>query len=140
MSLHSLADAPADKALAESFRVICLCAQWCATCREYRPGFTDLAAQFPDSRFHWLDIEDRADDLGDLDIENFPTLFIARGEAILFFATMPPQLSHLRRMLESFGEQTAEQSRDYARSDPERRGWQENADVGHLLRLSWPEQ
>jgi hypothetical protein len=45
---------------------------------------------------------------------------------------MLPHLSHLRRTIEIFREQTPEQSRVYARSSPERCGWQENQD---LLRL-----
>ena len=112
--------------------MICLCAEWCGACREYRPGFERLAAEFPQARFHWLDIEEHADEMGDLDIENFPTLFIQRRESVLFFGTMLPHLSHLRRTIETFHEQTPEQSRVYAHSSPERRGWQENQD---LLRL-----
>ena len=117
------------------FSVYCLCAEWCGTCREYRPGFQALAAQFPGVRFHWLDIEERADDLGDLDIENFPTLLITRGELVLFFGTMLPHLGHLQRTLEVFLAQSREESRAYACSDSERRGWQENADLRFLGNL-----
>jgi thiol-disulfide isomerase/thioredoxin len=120
--------------VSEEFLVICLCAEWCGTCRDYQAGFNELATRFQDVRFRWLDIEDHADDLGDLDIENFPTLFIRRGESVLFFGTMLPQLSHLRRTIETFLEQTPEQSRDYAMSNPERRGWQEDSDLRHLGR------
>ena len=113
----------------EEFLVICLCAEWCGTCRDYQPGFNELAAQFPNARFHWLDIEENADAIGELDIENFPTLFIQRREAVLFFGTLLPHLSHLRRMLETFMEQTLEQNRAYALSNPERAGWQKNQDI-----------
>jgi thioredoxin 1 len=114
------------------FLVICLCAEWCGTCRDYKAGFEELASQFPDARFIWLDIEDNADDLGDLDIENFPTLFIQRENRVLFFGTMLPHLSHLRRTFESFLEQTPEQSQEYVLTSPERRGWQEDQDLLHL--------
>lgn len=117
------------------FLVVCLCAEWCGTCRDYQTGFDALAVEFPGTRFRWLDIEDRADDLGDLDIENFPTLFIQRGERVLFFGTMLPHLSHLRRLIETFHEQTLEQSRDYVLSTPERRLWQESQDLCHLGRV-----
>ena len=131
--------ASANQAPAE-FLVVCLCAEWCTTCREYRSGFDDLAAEFPEARFHWLDIEERADDLGDLDIENFPTLFIQRrvagaqasGTVVLFFGTMPPQLGHLRRMIGSLRAQSPEESRDYALSSSERLAWQQDADVARL--------
>ena len=118
----------ANDALAD-FLVICLCAEWCGTCREYRPGFDELAARFPGARFRWLDIEEQADDMGDLDIQDFPTLFIQRAESILFFGTMLPHLSHLQRTIETFVEQTPEQSRAYALSNPDRREWQDNADL-----------
>ncbi len=119
----------------EEFLVICLCAEWCGTCRDYRSGFYELAAQFPEARFRWLDIEERADDLGDLDIENFPTLFIQRRQTVLFFGTMLPHLSLLQRLIETFREQTPEQSRDYGWSNPERRRWQENQDLCHLRQV-----
>jgi thiol-disulfide isomerase/thioredoxin len=114
------------------FLVVCLCAEWCGTCREYQTGFDELATQFPNSRFRWFDIEDHADDLGDLDIENFPTLLIQRQEQILFFGTMLPHLSHLRRLIETFHEQTLEQSRDYVLSNPERCLWQDDQDLRHI--------
>ena len=116
------------------FVVICLCAEWCGTCRDYRPGFAALAAQFPDIDFRWLDIEDEADELGDLDVENFPTVFIRRGDSVLFYGTLLPHLATLRRLLETFVEQTPEQSRDYARSTPERLAWQQDGDLCRLGR------
>ena len=140
MSLPRQAGTASENQAAEEFLVVCLCAEWCTTCREYRSGFNDLAADFPEARFCWLDIEERADDLGDLEIENFPTLFIQRrvveqqtsSAAVLFFGTMPPQLGHLRRMIESLREQSPGESRDYALSSPERRGWQQDPDISRL--------
>lgn len=119
-------------AAADVFRVLCLCAEWCGTCREYRPGFLALAAQFPNVRFGWIDIEDRADDMGDLDIENFPTLLVLRGERVLFFGTMLPHVGHLQRTIEVFVAQGEDESLAYANSDNERRSWQNNADLRHL--------
>ena len=127
-----------DKPPADEFLVICLCAEWCGTCRDYRAGFNELAAQFPDTRFRWLDIEDQADDMGDLDIENFPTLFIQRRELILFFGTMLPHLTHLHRLVETFHEQTLEESRGYVQSNPERRSWQTDHDLMHLRQALAP--
>ena len=120
----------------ERFLVICLCAQWCGTCRDYRAGFEGLAADFSGVDFRWLDIEDEADQLGDLDVENFPTLYIRRGESVLFFGTLLPHLATLRRLIETFVEQTPEQSHDYARSTPERCGWQQDPDLGLLGRVA----
>lgn len=125
-----------DDSFPGEFSVYCLCAEWCGTCRDYRAGFLGLAAQFPRVRFLWLDIEDRADDMGDLDIENFPTVLIMRGDLVLFFGTMLPHLGHLQRTIEVFLEQTPEASLAYANSDNERKAWQTNADLRLIGRLS----
>ena len=96
-------DTPADAAAAlqREWLVACLCADWCGTCREYQPGFEAMAAQFPQAAFFWVDIETHADWADDVDVENFPTLFVMQGDAIRFFGTMLPYHTHLQRALES---------------------------------------
>lgn len=59
--------------------VICLCADWCGLCRDYQQVFAQVQARYPLSRFVWLDIEDEADVVSDIDVETFPTLLIADG-------------------------------------------------------------
>ena len=81
------------------YEVTCICAAWCDTCTEYRPGFDALAAQFPRARFRWLDTEDDAAEVGDLEIENFPTLLVKRGAERLFFGPQPPSHEVLLRLL-----------------------------------------
>lgn len=82
--------------------VICLCAAWCRTCDAYRDIFDAAAAQHPQMRFVWLDIEDEAELLGDLDIETFPTLLLAAGDGqVCFWGPLPPQPGVLARMLVS---------------------------------------
>jgi len=116
-----------------AFSVFCLCAEWCGTCREYRAGFEEVSARFPAARFHWVDIENQADTLGDIDIENFPTLLINRGSSVLYYGVMLPYPEHLARILDSFHEQDAAQSVAYALSHPERRQWQEDEDLRGLI-------
>ncbi|EER60894.1 Thioredoxin domain protein [Acidovorax delafieldii 2AN] len=80
---------------------VCLCANWCGTCREYRPIFDDLAAAHPQMRFVWVDIEDESELAGDLDVETFPTLLIADGARARFLGPLLPQAAVLTRLLAS---------------------------------------
>jgi thioredoxin 1 len=79
--------------------VSCLCAAWCDTCNEYRLGFFALAAKFPNTNFRWIDIEDEADEVGDLEVENFPTIRVTRADTVLFHGTLLPMHAHLERLL-----------------------------------------
>ena len=117
---------------APELRVTCLCAEWCTSCREYRSGFDGLAVGLPQVRFRWLDIEDEAEALGDLDVENFPTLLIGRAGLVLFYGPMLPQHKHLRRMIEQLLPLSLDESREHAFSGEAHRAWQENADLRRL--------
>lgn len=82
-------------------RVACLCAAWCRTCDEYHPVFDALRAEFGGRcRFVWIDIEDDEAAVGDVDVENFPTLLLARGERVLFFGTVLPHPQTARGMID----------------------------------------
>ncbi len=83
--------------------VACLCASWCRTCDDYRPTFAAAAAAHPDLRFAWIDIEDHSDALGPvaLDIEDFPTLLVARGETLRFFGPILPHRETLLRTIDA---------------------------------------
>lgn len=120
--------------IVESFSVLCLCAEWCGVCRSYRSGFEEIGERFPGMRFLWLDIEDDADGLGDIDIQNFPTLLIHSGATILYFGVMLPYPGHLVRLLETFREQEGGERVAYAHSLPERRQWQEDRDLQTIVR------
>ncbi|CAN5875964.1 thioredoxin family protein [soil metagenome] len=82
--------------------VACLCAAWCDTCTAYRKQFHTLQEQHLDKCFAWIDIEDLAYLVEDVDIENFPTLLIQHNDQTLFFGTMLPDASQLHRLLISF--------------------------------------
>lgn len=81
--------------------VICLCAQWCGACREWRALFEQAAEAHPDLRFGWVDVEDEAAAMGDVDIETFPTLLVADGGRPLFFGPVQPSAPQLSRLLAS---------------------------------------
>lgn len=83
--------------------VACLCAEWCGTCRDYRAVFEQAVQARRDAGVlgAWIDVEDQADLIGAIDVDNFPTLLIARGDEVLFFGTVTPHPSTLSRLLQA---------------------------------------
>ena len=92
---------------AEPLLVACLCAQWCRTCDAYRDTLVAvrdaLRVGHPDAamRFVWVDIEDESELVGELDIEDFPTLLLARADQVLFFGPLMPHAQTLDRLVRS---------------------------------------
>ena len=84
--------------------VICLCADWCGLCRDYSDVFAQLAARYPKSCFVWLDIEDQAELVGDMEVETFPTVLIADAEGTRFLGPLMPHAETLSRLLDSLEE------------------------------------
>lgn len=82
------------------FLVACLCAAWCDTCTAYRPGFLAMAERFPRAEFRWVDIEDDAEAVEDIEVDNFPTILVRRGDETLFQGVLLPHHSHLERLLQ----------------------------------------
>ena len=84
--------------------VICLCAQWCGTCREFATGFQQAAQAHPGLVFRWVDVEDEAAAVGDLDVETFPTLVIGAADGgVRFAGPVLPQAAQIPRLLKSLG-------------------------------------
>jgi thioredoxin 1 len=79
--------------------VVCLCAEWCGTCRDYRPLFEQVARAHPGLRFAWVDIEDHADIADEFDVETFPTILVADAAGTRFLGPLLPHAETLSRML-----------------------------------------
>ncbi|MDF1482604.1 thioredoxin family protein [Extensimonas sp. H3M7-6] len=90
---------PATTDPARGWWAICLCAAWCGTCGSYRSVFDALAAAHPQVRFEWVDIEDEADLVDELDVETFPTLLLADGHTARFLGPLLPQAGALAQLL-----------------------------------------
>jgi hypothetical protein len=86
---------------ASQWWVVALCAEWCNVCREWRAAFTEVAGSRSDMHFAWVDVEDEADAIGDVDIETFPTILVGRGSEALFLGPVQPQPAQLSRLLAS---------------------------------------
>lgn len=85
--------------------VVALCAAWCDTCREFRAAFGRLAQSRPQFTFVWLDVEDDADVAGDIDVENFPTLAIYRGDVPIHFGVSLPHETTIGRLVDALATQ-----------------------------------
>jgi hypothetical protein len=79
--------------------IACLCAAWCDTCETYRAPFETLMRDHSDKCFTWIDIEDHAALVDELEIENFPTILIEYQDQVLFFGTMLPDVGQLKRLI-----------------------------------------
>ena len=113
--------------------VACLCAAWCDVCKQYRPGFEALAAEYPEQQFVWIDIEDQADLVGDLDVENFPTILIQHRDIVVFYGTMLPEPRQVARLLEAQLSRDDDELRREASSSAERQQWQQECNLRSLL-------
>jgi thiol-disulfide isomerase/thioredoxin len=120
----------------ERWVVACLCAAWCGTCASYRAAFDSVAARHPDKLFVWIDVEDQADVVGDLDVENFPTLLIQRDDVVAFFGTMLPDPALADRLVKAQAAHSDEELARLATSSAQRREWQQDCNLLELLRAA----
>jgi|GEM_PF-906643 len=81
--------------------LVCLCAEWCNVCREFRPAFEALALQYPGWRVLWIDVEDEEDIVGEVEVETFPTVLVADGRQARFFGPVLPQAGMLTRLVDN---------------------------------------
>lgn len=88
---------------APAIHVACLCAAWCRTCEGYRGVFErvarEAAAGGAEWQRHWIDIEDEADLVGDIDVETFPTILIVDATQVRFAGAITPEPETLARLL-----------------------------------------
>lgn len=82
--------------------VVCLCAEWCGVCREYRSVFEEVRARVPEARFAWVDVEDQAELVDPVEVDDFPTLLVAVGDAARFFGPMIPRAERLERLVREY--------------------------------------
>lgn len=91
---------PATAACADLL-VACLCAAWCRVCDGFHDDFAQLRQQFPQARFVWVDIEDDAELVDDLEVETFPTLLIGQREHLCFIGPVLPQAGASQRLVQA---------------------------------------
>ncbi len=73
------------------------CATTTARCSSRWP--TSSIAPACALQWHWVDIEDEAELVGDLDVETFPTIVVADDAQVRFAGPVEPQRETLQRLL-----------------------------------------
>ena len=95
--------APVSRPDSQTLQVACLCAAWCHLCADYAPLFEQVVAQLrerqPQLQSHWIDIEDEADLVGELDVVTFPTVVVFDDRHVWFAGPLTPQPETLERVL-----------------------------------------
>jgi thioredoxin 1 len=81
--------------------VACLCADWCGSCRDYQARFEQVGRTFPGAAFVWVDIEDQADTVDPIEVDNFPTVLVVVDGAVRFFGSITPQMETLQRLVQA---------------------------------------
>ncbi len=89
-----------------SLVVISLCAAWCHTCGEFRETFERIAVARGDVLFVWLDIEDDHEICGDIEVENFPTLAVFRGDIPVHFGVSTLHEATVARLIDELASRT----------------------------------
>lgn len=103
MTMEDISSVKAQLA-SKDWLVACLCAAWCDTCNNYRNSFHTLADQHRDKCFAWIDIEDQAHLVDEIDIQDFPTILIQYRDQVVFLGTVLPDPMQLHRLILSMTE------------------------------------
>lgn len=84
----------ADKPL-----VVCLCAQWCNNCEDWKKEFQLLSEERGDSCFVWLDIDEHPDMVAEVDLDTLPVLAIYKNEDIAFLGPVRPDKTTIETLI-----------------------------------------
>ncbi len=79
----------------------CFCAAWCRTCDDYVQVMDSLKARYTaQADFVWVDIEDQAEVLDQVDVDNFPTVLISDTTQVYFWGTLLPHAATASQLIE----------------------------------------
>ncbi|AWD32622.1 hypothetical protein CKSOR_00516 [Candidatus Kinetoplastibacterium sorsogonicusi] len=93
-----------DNNFVSSDMIVCFCASWCSTCIDYKKKLEIFSNSITEYSFIWLDIDDHEHLIGDIEIENFPTILIKKSNKNVFFGTISSNILVLEKMLSTFNE------------------------------------
>lgn len=81
--------------------IACFCAAWCRTCDDYTHVVAFLKEQYaPTADVVWVDIEDHAEVLDEVDVENFPTLLVSDQHQVYFWGALLPHATTVTQLID----------------------------------------
>jgi thiol-disulfide isomerase/thioredoxin len=113
--------------------IACFCAGWCKSCRGYHADLARLARAYPKIAFFWIDIEEHADLMGDLDIDKFPSILIQYRNMVTFFSCITADIGQLERIMGSLLREDEQELRRQTQLSEERRMWQQTCNMKQML-------
>ncbi len=78
--------------------LILFCADWCSSCREFKPNFDAL--NIPSLSRYWVDIEKDEWLMSEIEVENLPSVFlVSTDKASWYFGEIRPSSLFLEKIL-----------------------------------------
>ncbi|CAM3714174.1 thioredoxin domain-containing protein [Polynucleobacter arcticus] len=78
--------------------LILFCADWCSSCREFKPTFDAL--NIPGLSSYWVDIENEEHIMSGIEVENLPSVFILSTDKLSwYFGEIRPSLLFIEKIL-----------------------------------------
>lgn len=83
--------------------LILFCADWCSSCREFKPIFD--AFNYLGLSRHWVDIENEDQLMPGIEVENLPSIFVLSNDKLSwYFGAIRPSSLFLEKILSDLEE------------------------------------
>ncbi|MCV5555201.1 thioredoxin domain-containing protein, partial [Escherichia coli] len=81
--------------------VVCLCADWCNSCNDWKNPLIALSEKYRNDFFIWMDIERHSDMVSDVDLDTLPVLLVQKNNDIIFLGAVVPRVNTIIPLLET---------------------------------------
>lgn len=81
--------------------VVCLCADWCSHCNDWKNPLIALSEKYPNDFFIWMDIERHSDMVSEVDLDTLPVLLVQKNNDIIFLGAVVPRVNTIIPLLET---------------------------------------
>lgn len=81
--------------------IVGLCASWCNNCADWRRTVSLLAEKYREFCFVWLDIDEHADMVAEVDLETLPVLLVQDNDQVLFLGSVIPKKDVTERIIQN---------------------------------------